>query len=67
MDKGRVFLDGDVKTVFSHAKDLEEVGLAAPQVTYLMDILSQKGMRVDTSVTTIEEAEKTILSAFQLR
>lgn len=67
MDKGRVFLDGDVKTVFSHAKDLEEVGLAAPQVTYLMDILSQKGMRVDTSVTTIEGAEKTILSAFQLR
>lgn len=64
MEKGRVFLDGDVKTVFSHAKELEEIGLAAPQVTYLMDMLAQKGMAVDTSVTTIEEAKTTILSAF---
>ena len=63
MEQGHVFLDGDVKTVFSHAKELEEIGLAAPQVMYLMNMLAVNGMKVDTGVTTIDGAKKSILSA----
>lgn len=63
MEQGHVFLDGDVKTVFSHAKELEGIGLAAPQVMYLMNMLAVNGMKVDTSVTTIDGAKKSILSA----
>ena len=65
MEKGRVFLDGDVKNVFAHSKELEEIGLAAPQVTYLMKMLADNGMNVDTTVTTVEEAKTTILSAMK--
>ena len=37
------------------------VGLAAPQVTYIMHALSEKGMHVNTEVTTIEEAVDEIM------
>lgn len=56
MNKGRKMYDGEPKEVFAHYKELEKVGLAAPQVTYIMHALSEKGMYVNTEVTTIEEA-----------
>ena len=56
MNKGRKMYDGEPKEVFAHYKELEKVGLAAPQVTYIMHALSEKGMHVNTEVTTIEEA-----------
>ena len=61
MNKGQVMLDGKPKEVFSHVHQLEAVGLAAPQVTYIMHQLSQNGFPVDTSVTTIAEAADAIL------
>ena len=63
MNKGQVFLDGRPAEVFSHYKELEGVGLAAPQVTYMTQTLKAKGWDVDTSVTTIEEAKQAILQA----
>ena len=56
MNKGRKMYDGEPKEVFAHYKELEKVGLAAPQVTYIMHDLSERGMHVDTEATTIEEA-----------
>lgn len=63
MNDGSVMYDGTPKEVFAHYKELEEVGLAAPQVTYIMHELKEKGLQVDTSATTIEEAKKEILKA----
>ena len=37
------------------------VGLAAPQMTYIMRTLRQRGLAVNTDVTTLEEAEREIL------
>ena len=65
MNQGSVMYDGVPKDVFRHYKALEEVGLAAPQVTYLMHELAQKGLAVDLDATTIEEAKRSILSAFR--
>ena len=56
MNKGRVFLDGQPENVFSHYKELEEIGLAAPQVTYIMNKLQSEGFDCKTNVTTIQEA-----------
>ena len=42
---------------------LEAVGLAAPQVTYIMQALKKSGLAVDTEITTIEEAKASILKA----
>lgn len=63
MNKGQVMYDGAPREVFGHYKELESVGLAAPQVTYLMHELQEKGWQVDTSATTVEEAAAAILKA----
>ena len=44
-------------------KELEEIGLAAPQVTYVMQELKAAGFDVDTEATTLEEAKIEILKA----
>ena len=63
MNQGRVMFDDAPKEVFKHYKELEEIGLAAPQVTYLMQELKARGLNVDADVTTIEEARATIMEA----
>lgn len=63
MNRGSVLYDDEPRQVFQHYKELEQVGLAAPQVTYIMQALARQGMEVDTAVTTIKEAEKEILRA----
>ena len=63
MNKSRVMFDDAPKMVFRHYKELEEVGLAAPQVTYIMQALKAKGLRVDTDITSVEEARDAILAA----
>ena len=61
MNKGSVLYDDVPKEVFRHYKELEQVGLAAPQVTYIMQALREKGIPVHTDVTTISEARDEIL------
>ena len=61
MNQGSVMYDGTPKEVFRQYEALEEVGLAAPQVTYLMHDLRAKGLPVDLNATTVEEAKKSIL------
>lgn len=56
MNQGSVMFDGNPKEVFPHYRELEAVGLAAPQVTYLMHELREKGLPVNVDVTTVEEA-----------
>ena len=63
MNQGEVMYDGTPKEVYAHYKELEAVGLAAPQVTYLMNELAQKGLPVDTGATTVQEAAQSILAA----
>ena len=61
LNHGTLMLDGTPSEVFSHVQELEQVSLAAPQVTYLMKDLEKAGFPVDTTVTTIEEAKKEII------
>ena len=65
MNQGSVMFDDRPKEVFSHYKELEAVGLAAPQVTYLVNELRDKGLPVDTSATTVKEAAQAILAALR--
>jgi energy-coupling factor transport system ATP-binding protein len=61
MNQGSIMYDGQPKEVFRHYKELEEVGLAAPQVTYLMHELKDMGFPVSTDPTTVDEAKAEIL------
>lgn len=61
MDGGKPVYDGTPKEVFAHYKELEKIGLAAPQVTYVMNDLKAAGFDVKTDATTVEEAKEEIL------
>ena len=63
MNKGCVAYDAAPKEVFAHYEELEEMGLAAPQVSYIVHKLKAKGFPVETDAITIEEAARDILAA----
>ena len=63
MNHGHMPFDGTPREVFSHYRKLEKIGLAAPQITYIMHALAEKGMAVSTDATTVEEAKESILKA----
>ena len=65
MNRGEKMLDGTPAEVFRHYKELEQVGLAAPQVTYVMHDLKDRGFPVSPDATTIEEAADEIMRSFQ--
>ena len=65
MNQGEVMYDDVPREVFRHYKELESVGLAAPQVTYIMHTLKDRGFDADENATTIEEAREEILEAFR--
>ena len=66
MSRGSVLYDDTPREVFGHYKELEQVGVATPQVTYIMQALAKKGRPGDTSAPTIKEAEQEILRALAL-
>lgn len=65
MNRGEVLFDDTPKKVFKNYKKLEEVGLAAPQSTYIMNALKERGLNVDTEAMTVEEAAQSILKALK--
>lgn len=65
MNKGKIMLDDVPREVFRHYKEIEEIGLAAPQVTYIMHELRAQGLMVDDSATTVEEAADQIMKLFR--
>lgn len=65
MNRGNKMYDGRPKDVFAQYKELEKVGLAAPQVTYMMHALAAKGIPVNLEATTIEEAVEAISKVLQ--
>ena len=67
MDHGCMKFDGEPKKVFEHYKELESIGLSAPQVTYVMQDLKEKGFDVDVHAITVEEAKQSILQAFGMK
>ena len=63
MDDGKIMFDDVPKRVFHHYQELEKIGLAAPQVTYVVKALEAKGWKIDTDATTVEEARSAVLRA----
>ena len=67
MNKGEKAFDGTPKEVFAHYKELEQIGLAAPQITYIMNELQEAGFSCDCSAITVEEAMASILKVLEKR
>lgn len=62
LDHGEKVFDDVPKEVFRHYQKLEEIGLAAPQITYVVQELRRQGIELPDTITTIEEARDAILS-----
>lgn len=67
MNHGEKVFDGTPREVFRHYKELEAIGLAAPQVTYLVHGLREAGIPIDEDITTIDEAKREILRLLEQR
>ena len=65
MNQGEKAFDGTPKEVFRHYKELEAIGLAAPQITYVVQALRERGIMVSEDVTTVEEARDEILKLWR--
>ena len=61
INDGQLLMDGTPREIFADYKKLESIGLAAPQVTYIMNELHEKGLPVRTGATTLPEAKEEIL------
>ncbi len=67
MNHGEKAFDGTPKEVFQHYRELEQMGLAAPQVTYVVHALRERGVEIDEDITTVEEARGALLAALRLQ
>lgn len=65
MNHGSVMYNDKPEKVFEHYQELEKIGLAAPQVTYIMHDLAEKGLPVKVNVTTVEEAADEIMKVLE--
>lgn len=63
MNKGKIMYDDVPHKVFKHYRNLEQIGLAAPQITYIMHQLKDDGLDVNEDIINLEEAKKSILKS----
>lgn len=63
LDSGKLLYDDKPRAVFANYKKLEEIGLSAPKVTYVMDALRASGIEVPEDIITIDEAVQAIIKA----
>ena len=61
MNQGKIALLGKPEEIFKEVETLESIGLAVPQVTYLMRALREKGFDVSEEVFTVEQGSKELL------
>lgn len=66
MNKGKIIYDNIPQKIFRRYRELEEIGLGAPQITYIMHTLKKAGLAVDTSVTGVQAAADQIMQALEI-
>lgn len=66
MNHGEVALEGTPANVFKEVDKLESIGLAVPQVTYLVKALREKGFDISDNIFTIEEAKRALLDILKM-
>lgn len=60
MHRGKVAMTGSPKEIFSRVREIEALGLAAPQISYVFAQLKEKGYQVPEDIYTVDEATKAL-------
>ncbi len=61
MDDGKLLLDGEVGYVFHQIETLNSVGLAPPQISYIIRDLNEKGFDINPEITRVEDFKEELL------
>lgn len=61
LDKGTLKYIGSPREVFKNAEELEKIGLAAPQISYLIKNLNKRGFHLSEDIYTVQEAAEAIM------
>ncbi len=64
MNEGRIIYNDIPEEVFKNYKELEKIGLSAPQVTLALHKLKEEGFAVDADIINVEDAAESILKCF---
>ena len=67
MSDGKVLYDAPPREVFRHYRELEKIGLSAPQVTYIAHALRERGFMVSEDIMTVAEAKEEILRVLKMK
>lgn len=62
MNHGKCILDGKPNEIFKEIDTLESIGLAVPEVTYLVRELRKKGFNISEDIFTVQQAKEEIIS-----
>ncbi len=65
MNQGKLVMDGTPQEIFGRYKELEQMGLSAPKMTYLMHSLAEKGYDLSTDILTVSDAAEEILKLWR--
>jgi energy-coupling factor transport system ATP-binding protein len=65
MNEGEIVMDGTPEEIFQSYRYLESIGLSAPQMTYTMHALAEKGYPVSTRAMTVSEASQEIMKIWR--
>ena len=66
LNQGECIRQGSPEEVFSHKKEMEELGLGLPQIRAFLYSLEEKGLSFPKK-NTVEEAKEMVLSAYKKR
>lgn len=61
MNQGGIETEGSIRDIFQDTERLEELGLSAPQITYLMKKLKSVYPSIDDKVYNVSDAKKEIM------
>ena len=61
MNRAKVYLYDTVDNVFSHAQEIESLGLDIPQVTKIFYALKKQGLAVSSNIYTVEQGKRALL------
>lgn len=65
MDKAHAVMEGTPQEVFARRTELKQMGLAAPPVTELIDMLNERGFKLDRNILTRDRAVEEIYRAIR--
>ena len=65
MDRAHAVMEGTPEEVFARRAELKQMGLAAPPVTELIDMLNDRGFKLDGNILTRDRAVEEIYRAIR--